>query len=172
MLVVKSLDLGIFSPGASVIGFTAPAKAGSGETPNVDSASDFALSAATSSGSSCTPEVISLVVKELGCGTLSPGASLIGLTAPSTAGRGFTEKSPVSTAAGVSGNAPGKSEEAFWLSGDFSFSRGTSFANSDVVEVGATPDMIPAVAGVCLTILSVVRTLFKFPDASFSWGAV
>jgi hypothetical protein len=107
-----------------------------------------------------------LWVNELGSGTFSPGASLMGFTAPSKAGRGFTEKSPFSVAAGVSGKEPGRSDEPACSRG--AFSSGTSFANSAVVAEGPTVDITPAVAGVCFLMRSVVRTLFKFPDASFS----
>lgn len=159
MFAVKSLESGIFSPGALVIGFTAPAKAGRGETPNVGS--DALASSPVPRAPLFSYDSLSVVTAEWI--DFSTGALVIGLMAPSVAGRGFTEKSPFSTAAGVSGNVPGRSEEPL-------FSSGTSFANSAVVDVGATPERIPAVSGVCvcLMIRSGVRTLFKLPEASFS----
>ena len=125
----------------------------------------------------------------------SPGASLMGLTAPSAAGKGLIENSLFRSAAGVSGNVPGSpsgfSASLFFSKGAsfanpavvdsgaaelsvcngsafFSFSRGTSLASAAVVDSGAAELMMCVVAGTLEMILSGVKTLFSLPDSSAS----
>ena len=75
-------------------------------------------------------------------GTFSPGARCTGLPIPEVAGIGFTEK-PESSLEGVSGKAPGRSEEPMLISCDGSL--GTFLARLDVVDSGVTPAIVAVV---------------------------